>query len=322
MNDAPFLHYVVPQEQDGWRLKSILRSGMNLSRKLLTTLRKHEGTVRVDDVPLPLYVTVSAYARITVALPEEPSSTIPMRPMTLDIIHEDEHLLVLNKPAGIVVHPTKGHYDDTLASGVLYHWSQRGETIRFRPIHRLDHDTSGVLLIAKNRFAHAAIASQFERGTVRKTYVAIVQGVLAVPHGWIELPIDRIAPDQHRRIVTPLGAYAKTSFVRMECHATTSFVRLHPHTGRTHQLRVHLAAIGHPILGDQVYGETAHETEGTMKRQALHAQSITFDDVVTKTPRTFWAPLPVDIAHSLCHLRQSSPAFAFDPSLPSRFESE
>lgn len=284
------LHYTVTDHECGWQVQSVCKTALGLSRKLRTALKKHQS-VTINGIAVPLYTPVRTGDIVVVTLPEdERSSPIPMRPMRLDILYEDDTILVLNKAAGTIVHPTHGHYDDTLASGILHHWMQRGETHLYRPIHRLDHYTTGVLLIAKSRYMHAHIAKQFMTGTIKKTYLALVHGALPLPHGTIDIPIQR-RDHHHERTIAQNGPRCRTDFVRLCHNDTVSLVQLHPQTGKTHQLRVHMKCIGHPLIGDTVY---APQEPVFMGRQALHAHQITYTDPYGQ-PITYRAPLPEDM---------------------------
>ncbi|MGV2787364.1 RluA family pseudouridine synthase, partial [Clostridium perfringens] len=170
----------------------------------------------------------------------------------LHILYEDAHLLVLNKPAGIIVHPTHGHYTDTLANGVVHYWQEKGWNYRFRAVHRLDQETSGVLVVAKNPYIHQHVSEQMIAGTVDKRYVAFVHGTPALPSGDIDGPIDRDPLEPHRRIVTPEGYPSLTRYQVCETYHSASLIELKLETGRTHQIRVHMLSIGCPLIGDQM----------------------------------------------------------------------
>ena len=220
-------------------------------------------------------------------------------PIALDVLYEDEHLLVINKPPGLVVHPAPGNWRGTLVSALLHHWQgPRPGLDPARPgiVHRLDKDTSGVLVIAKDPETLAALGNQFRHREVEKQYVAFVWGRLRTQRGIISEPIGRNPTHRTRMAVRRGGREAVTTFEVIERFDEVTMVRLFPRTGRTHQLRVHLAAIGHPIVGDAVYGG-AHRrtTEVLMQRQALHAEQIAFRHPPTGERMRFAAPLPPDL---------------------------
>jgi 23S rRNA pseudouridine1911/1915/1917 synthase len=220
-------------------------------------------------------------------------------PIALEVLYEDERLLVINKPAGLVVHPAPGNWRGTLVSALLYHWhGPRPGLDPARPgiVHRLDKDTSGVLVIAKDPETLAALGAQFRRREVEKQYVAFVWGRLRIQRGTIRQPIGRNPVHRTRMAVRRGGREALTAFEVIERFDGVTMVRLFPHTGRTHQLRVHLAAIGHPILGDAVYGRARNrQGEVLIQRQALHAEQIAFRNPASGERMRFTAPLPPDL---------------------------
>jgi 23S rRNA pseudouridine1911/1915/1917 synthase len=220
-------------------------------------------------------------------------------PIPLDVLYEDGHLLVINKPAGLVVHPAPGNWRGTLVSALLHHWhGPRPGLDPARPgiVHRLDKDTSGVLVIAKDPETLTALGNQFRRRLVEKQYVAFVWGRLRTPRGTISEPIGRNPVHRTRMAVRRGGREALTAFEVIERFDEVTMVRLFPRTGRTHQLRVHLAAIGHPIVGDAVYGRARTRSgEVLIQRQALHAEQIAFRHPATQERLRVTAPLPPDL---------------------------
>jgi len=291
------LSHIVPPSQDGWSLRAVLLTGMGLSRKLLTRLKTVEQAILVDGHGRWMHEKMCVGELIEVRLPIEQSNDILPQPLELQILHEDEHLLLVNKPAGQIVHPTHGHYINTLANGVVHYWMEQGVRHRFRPIHRLDQDTSGVLAVAKNAYAHQFISEQFQMGQVSKTYIAIVHGDMSIEQGTIDAPIDRNPDEPHVRMVLPGGASSVTHYEVAERLCAATLVRLRPITGRTHQLRVHMQHIGHPIVGDPLYGmiEQGDSTRAIIHRQALHAHVLTFIHPGSKQSVTYQAPIPADM---------------------------
>ncbi len=230
--------------------------------------------------------------------------------IALDVLYEDDWLMVINKPAGMVVHPAPGHWQGTLVSALLHHW--RGPLPGLDParpgiVHRLDKDTSGVLLIAKDADTLATLGAQFRRREIEKQYLAFVWGRVRTASGVISQPIGRNPVHRMRMAVRQGGREAYTRFQVVERFADVSVLRLWPRTGRTHQLRVHLAAIGHPIVGDAVYGGARPRHGRTpLARQALHAEQITLHHPHTHERVTFIAPLPHDMSAWREHLAASS----------------
>ncbi|WP_042202038.1 RluA family pseudouridine synthase [Paenibacillus camerounensis] len=250
----PPLNYIVPPSEDGWLLKTILQKRMDISRKLLSRLKMTEQGIMLNGERIYISVKVAAGDRVEIRMEQETSEDILPQDIPFDILYEDEHLLVVNKAAGIIVHPTHGHYTDTLANGVVHYWAAKGEKYRFRPVHRLDQETSGVLVIAKNPYSHQHISEQMIAGTVDKRYAAFVHGVPASPAGDIDGPIDRDPAEPHRRIVTPDGYPSLTRYEVKEVYGDRAArVELKLETGRTHQIRVHMSSIGCPLIGDGMY---------------------------------------------------------------------
>ncbi|GIP34360.1 RluA family pseudouridine synthase [Paenibacillus sp. J2TS4] len=292
------LTYIVSPEEEGIQLKTILKSRMQLSRRLLSRLKRTEKGITVNGERQYINVPVRAGDLIEIHMEQEQSDDILPEPIPLDIIYEDAYLLIVNKPAGMIVHPTHGHYVHTLANGVVHHWLERGEKVRFRPVHRLDQDTSGVLAIAKNPFVHQHISEQMKAQEVLKEYRALVHGEIQADEGTIDAPIDRDPEQPHYRIVTRQGYPAVTHYRVVERlnGATLASVRLE--TGRTHQIRVHMLYIGHPLIGDKIYppeGGPPLPEGAAIDRQALHAHRLGFVHPGTKRAVEFQAELPPDM---------------------------
>ena len=199
------LVYIVPPEEEGFILKTVLQKRLMVSRKLLSRIKLTEHGITVNGERQYINIKVKAGDRVEIRMEEEQSEDILPQDLPLHILHEDEHLLILAKDAGIIVHPTHGHYVNTIANGVVYHWQQAGITCRFRPVHRLDQETSGVLAIAKTPYVHQQISEQMIQHLVKKEYLAFVWGTLASPTGTINEPIDRDPDQPHVRIVRPDG---------------------------------------------------------------------------------------------------------------------
>lgn len=307
------LTYIIPSAEDDWLLKTILHKRMEVSRKLLSRLKQTEQGITVNGERVYISVRVKAGDIVQIRMETEESEDILPQPIPFDILYEDEHLLVINKAAGIIVHPTHGHYTDTLANGVVYYWRQKQEQFRFRPVHRLDQETSGVLVIAKNPYVHQHISEQMIAGTVDKRYTAFVHGAPEELSGDIDGPIDRDPDEPHRRIVTPDGYPSLTRYVVMETYTHGSYVELKLESGRTHQIRVHMTSIGCPLIGDRMYRhglyglsdgtsaqaeqlEVVAALDAAIPRQALHAVRLSFKHPVLLQEMTFEAPLPPDMA--------------------------
>jgi len=285
-------------------VRSVLQNRLGVSRRLLTRLKRTEGGLTVNGKRAFTSDRVAAGDRIALRMEAEAADDVPPQEMPLSILYEDPHLLVLDKPAGIVVHPTKGHYVNTIANGVVHHWLKRGETHRFRPVHRLDKDTSGVLAVAKNAYVHQQLAEQMKRGRVGKQYIAYVRGAPTPPEGTVDAPIDRDPGAPHLRIVTPEG-YPSVTRYRTEAvygggRAAKAVLRLE--TGRTHQIRVHMRHIGCPLIADELYGghgpgdpDWLIEACRTAGRQALHAAELELTHPMTGERMRFVSPLPDEL---------------------------
>jgi 23S rRNA pseudouridine1911/1915/1917 synthase len=284
-------------ETVGERLDKALTARFEqLSRSQIQSLIA-DGQVTVDG-----RITKASYrieggevVRISVPLPEEDHGPQP-ETMALDILYEDDHVAAINKPAGMVVHPAYGHTSGTLVNAVLARWpqiAQFSEPGRAGIVHRLDKETSGVILVAKTLLALDHLRAQFKDRAVEKRYVALVEGMPDTPDGIIDAPIGRDPNQRKRMAVIHDGREAVTEFHVVEHYASYSLVDVFPKTGRTHQIRVHMAFIGHPVVGDTVYGRRKQGIK--MKRHFLHAAAITFICPESDVPITVEAPLPVGL---------------------------
>lgn len=299
------LEFIVPEADDGIRLDTFLRKRIGISRRLLTRLKKTEKGLTVNGERSLSTRKVQAGDRVQLYMEQESSDDIMPQPIPLNIIYEDEHLLVLNKQAGIIVHPTHGHYIGTLANGVVHYWQQQGKKHRFRPVHRLDEWTSGVLIVAKNHFAHQHIHEQMLKHEVVKRYVAIVHGHPPNERGTIDAPIMRNPENPHVRITSPEGDPAVTHYEVVASFEEATFVSVHLETGRTHQIRVHLKHIGCPIIGDPLYGSSGKDDAGFIERQALHAEHIRLRHPLDNRIVSFDAPIPDDMRQLMAKLDRS-----------------
>ena len=275
-----------------------------------------EGRVLIDGrAALRASETVAAGQRLEVDLPDPLPSTVESQDLPLEILFEDDDIVVLDKRPGIVVHPSAGHADQTLVNALLFHvrdLSRIGGKVRPGIVHRLDRDTSGVMIIAKNDEAHRALTAEWGTDRVRKEYTALVYGKPNPDHGSIDAPLGRDPHDRKRMAVVAGGRRAVTDFETIESLRYVALLRCRLRTGRTHQIRVHLKSIGHPIVGDPLYsgpqwrGIPDKQLQKALKsfaRQALHASLIRFPHPRTGTMMTIEAPLPDDFAALLALLR-------------------
>lgn len=275
-----------------------------------------DGHVQVNGAPQKPSYRLKAGDAIRGEIPPPSPVRFDPEPMDLDVLFEDDALLAINKPPDLVVHPAPGHPDGTLVNGILHHCPDlpgiRGER---RPgiVHRLDKDTSGVLIVAKTERAMSRLAAAFKGRTVEKTYLAIVHGSPGTESGRITLPVGR--HPRHRKQMAagvPGGRAAESRWTVRERYPGAALLRVRILTGRTHQIRVHLSAIGHPVMGDPIYGRrhpdrrlptTAADAVRSLKRQMLHAHRLRLAHPETGEPLAIEAPLPSDLAEMLAVLR-------------------
>ncbi|MCI5485318.1 MAG: RluA family pseudouridine synthase [Clostridiales bacterium] len=279
----------------GERLDAFLaRSELGLSRSAVQKLME-EGCVQLSGKPGRKNDRLNVGDVVEVTLPEPKAVDVAPTQMELDIVYEDEDVVVINKPKGLVVHPAAGHQDDTLVNGLLYAMgdSLSGINGELRPgiVHRIDKDTSGLLAVAKNDLAHTVLASQLKDHTMARTYEAIVCGNLKEDSGTVDAPIGRHPTDRKRMCVTERNSKpAVTHWEVVKRYRGYTHIRCHLETGRTHQIRVHMAHIGHPILGDTVYGRKKPELG--QDSQCLHAGALCFRHPRDGRPVMVFAPLP------------------------------
>ena len=275
-----------------------------------------EGRATAASGPLTANYRVREGETITLHVPPPRPSELAAEPLVLDILHEDDDLLVIDKPAGLVVHPAPGHPGGTLVNALLYHCrSLSGIGGEARPgiIHRLDKDTSGLLLVAKHDRSHRHLAAQLKTRKLQRRYQALVHGAMPAQDGTINAPVGR-HPTQRKKmaVVAHGGRAARTHYRVLEAWGVLSLLELALETGRTHQIRVHLASLGHPVLGDVTYGPGARRWPGrpaleqamrAFPRQALHAAQVRFRHPTHGDCMTFSSPVPTDMAALLAQLR-------------------
>jgi 23S rRNA pseudouridine1911/1915/1917 synthase len=302
--------YTVSEQQAGQRLDRIIASFLSITRSQAKVLID-QAHVSVNGVRKKAGYVVRANEQLSaLPLPEAPTIAVPQA-IPLDIVYEDESLVAINKPAGLVVHPAPGQWRGTVVNALLFRWgwTDSGSSLRPGIVHRLDKDTSGVMLVAKNQRVCEQLARQFQARQIHKTYCAVVVGHLAAPAGEIAFPIGRHPTERKKMSVH--ARHSRSALSRYQVVAESqgvSFVRLFPETGRTHQLRVHMAAFGHPLVGDGVYGLPASKLGNApgivqgFSRQALHAEAIRFCHPVREEMMTLRAPYPADLVALLAAL--------------------
>jgi 23S rRNA pseudouridine1911/1915/1917 synthase len=291
----------------GWRLDRALAAVVpTLSRERLKALIRSGAVEAAGRSVRDPATKVRGDESLSVAVPEpRPAHNAP-QDIPLTIVFEDEHLLVVDKPAGLVVHPAAGNFDGTLVNALLHHCSGRlsgiGGVARPGIVHRIDKDTSGLLVVAKTDVAHEGLAKQFAAHSIDRRYLAIVSGVPRAREGKVDAPLARSATNRKKIAIVEgkRGKRAVTHWKRLESLKDAASVECRLETGRTHQVRVHMASIGHPLLGDPVYGRSS-KTHGKLlkelgfHRQALHAAAIGFTHPVTGGRLSFSSPMPPDM---------------------------
>ncbi len=292
--------YLFTVETPGERLDKLLAETLpDLSRTRLQALIK-EGRVLVDGKTSKPSLKLDGEEEIAIYLPPPVVSEVLPENIPLDVLYEDDDLIAIDKPAGMVVHPALGHESGTLVNAVLYRWpglAQVGDEARAGIVHRLDKDTSGVIVVTKTPQSHRDIAAQFEARETEKHYLALVEGNPSSTTGRIEAPIGRDPQQRKRMAVVRDGRDAITEFKVLEYYAEQALLDVRILTGRTHQIRVHLAFIGHPVVGGWIYG--VHKQRIKLKRCFLHAHSLTLRSPSTGQLLTFTAPLPAGLQNIL-----------------------
>lgn len=281
------------------RLDSYLRFQLRLSRKALRTLKACQG-LSVNGKVAEARHPVSTGDRIGLWLPDAPAPGVTPEPISLRVVYEDEQLLVLDKPPGMVTHPAKKYQSGTLANGVAYYLAERGFPARCHPVNRLDKDTSGLVGFARNSLAHDQLVHQLVEGQFKRTYLAVVKGTLGRDAGTIDLEIAE-SEGSAARFIDPEGRRAVTHYrVERRFGEWATLVQLRLESGRTHQIRVHMSAIGHPLLGDVLYGEGVPQSLDTLiGRQALHAAELRFVKPFATEQIVLTSPLPEDMKELL-----------------------
>ena len=300
------IELTVAPEDDGARIDAYLRAHTEFSRSRISTLML-EGAVSVGgEVQVKPSFKVAAGQCIALAVPQTRPVDILPQDIPLDILYQDADVVIVNKPCGMVVHPAAGNEDGTLVNALLYHvhdLSGIGGEMRPGIVHRLDKDTSGLILIAKNDHAHAALSEQFKARTMEKHYRAVAFGNFPEDAGLIDAPIARHPVDRKKMAIVPDGKPSQTEWKVMERLKGATYLDVHLLTGRTHQIRVHMHSIGHPLLGDRIYAPNIR-TSVHIPRLMLHAYSLAFTHPATGERMTLCAPLPEKFETTLEKLRQ------------------
>ena len=297
------------EDSAGDRLDSLLAAELDMARNAVQRLIE-EGSVTLQGKAVKKNYRVTAGDVFEVVVPEQDEEVLVPDDIPLDIIYEDYDIIVINKPAGMVVHPAPGHSRNTLVNALLSHCGERLSTVggknRLGIVHRLDKDTSGVLLAAKTDSSHIILSRQFKEHSTKRIYEAVVRGNLREDRGYVEAPIGRHPTDRKRMAVTEKNArYAYTGWEVITRYPGGHGLSSHTHircilkTGRTHQIRVHMAHIGHPVVGDPVYGGRAGKGELGLQGQCLHAKQLEFSHPVSGERMSFKAELPESFSRVL-----------------------
>ncbi|WP_188397330.1 RluA family pseudouridine synthase [Sporomusa sp. GT1] len=289
-----FQNHKISPEHTSLTVEDYLKQVLHCSGRQIQKLTRQKG-IFLNGKPAFLQRQLKANDTLRVLLLEDTSYGVEPEPGDIDILYEDEQVLVLNKPPYQLVHPTGQTTGGTLANHLAYHLRERGILSIVRAVHRLDRETSGCIIFAKDSRSQFLLEEQLKARTLKRTYWALVQGVPQPPSGTIAAPIGPHPNSPNRRAISTKGEEAVTHYQTVRTFAATSLLELVLDTGRTHQIRVHLAHLGYPIIGDRMYGSRSP----LISRQALHAVSVSFEQLSTKEPITVTAPLPDDFARIL-----------------------
>lgn len=276
------------------KIKDLLIDDLNFSVRSISKM-KRANNIYINGRPAKPTSMVKQGDIIEIQINEEKAGFIG-QDLGVAIVYEDQDLIVADKPPYMVVHPTKSHFDGTLANAISYHIDRRGEGPRIRFVNRLDMNTSGLVVVAKNSYAHHKLSLDMGQDNVYKEYLAIVEGIISEDSGVLDFPIYRETEDSISRVVDPRGQRSITHFRTLQRLDGASLLSLRLETGRTHQIRVHLSHIGHPIIGDDLYGKP---DSPLIRRQALHAYRIGFDQPRLGDRIELTADLPQDMVELL-----------------------
>lgn len=285
------LSYQIDKDDHYDNILHVLKEQFLLSDRLITKLKK-ANKIYLNDLPTYTKKSVTVGDKVSVLIDfEEDNSNIVASNIPLDIIYEDDYLLVINKPANIAIHPSILHFDNSLSNGVKFYFDKLGLKKKIRIVNRLDRNTSGIVLFAKNEYIQECLIKQMKTKELKKEYLAIAKGILESKSDTLNFPIARKEGSIIERTVSSDGDSAITHYDIVKEFNNLSLVHIVLETGRTHQIRVHFSYIGHPILGDTLYGSPSE----LINRQALHSYKLTFIHPVTKKVLSLEAPLPNDI---------------------------
>ena len=291
---ARYLALKIAPELAGWEVNTLLRRTLGLSGTVLRRVKWLEDGITLDGARVNVRARVREGQTLAVRLTgPTPTSGVVPADGPLDIVFEDPDLIVLNKAPGVLVHPGHGHFHDTLGNFLMYHYKMTGDESDFHPVHRLDKGTSGLLAVAKHPFAQEKLKGQLHTGGFRRTYLAVCDGAPPAPSGTVDAPIGPVDGSLMARRVRPDGKPARTHYRVVRSCGPRSLLELELETGRTHQIRVHMAHLGCPLTGDFLYGM---EDASLISRPALHSAKLELAHPVTGERLRFDAPLPGDMS--------------------------
>jgi 23S rRNA pseudouridine1911/1915/1917 synthase len=293
------LTWMITEKEEEKLVREFLKE-QGISKTALTDIKFHGGAIFVDEQPVTVRHRLRQGETLRVVFPPEfPSEGMTPEAIPLDIIYEDEYVLVVNKPPLMATIPSREHPNGTLANALLYHYKKQQLESTIHVVTRLDRDTSGLVLVAKHRHVHHLLSTLQKQGKVTRCYEAICHGCLVEDEGTIDAPIARKSDSIIEREVRKDGQRAVTHFRVLQRFREYTYVSLRLETGRTHQIRVHLAHIGHPLVGDELYGGSREE----ISRQALHSKELSFFHPFKQQIYTFSCPLPDDMKQLLERIR-------------------
>ena len=271
------LEYEIPSEYDGANITTVLKQHFKISTNLIKDLKKYKEGIQVNGEHKRVVDFVAKGDILKITIRDTASENIVPTDIPLDIVYEDEDVLVINKLPNMPTHPSMGNYENSLANGVMYYYKSKGEERVFRAVNRLDKDTSGLMAVAKNSYIHARLGEEIQKKELKRKYMCIVCGDVE-RDGTVDAPIRRADGSVINRIVAPDGQRAVTHYRVIKRYGEYTLLEMKLETGRTHQIRVHMAYIGHPLVGDWLYGTENHNIA---KRQMLHSCYLCFTHPIT-----------------------------------------
>lgn len=292
--------FKVTHEEEGLKLRTYLKKVQRLSSRLIKGAAL-SGRLEIDHKRVKLNHIVKAGESISLNLIKEESQNIEPEEMDIQVVYEDKDIIVVNKKPGVVVHPTRSYPNGTLANGLLYYFRERGENCIVRLVSRLDMDTSGLIIVGKNQFAHMCLARDMKSENFEKSYIAVIHGKMDAREGIIDLPIYRNEEAGIKRVVDERGQRSITHYKVIDDFKNDQLLNLTLETGRTHQIRVHLSYLGHPLYGDTLYG--LGDDNQYIKRQALHAYRLKFPHPRGDKIMELQSDIPQDIIELIRNIR-------------------